>query len=180
MRRAAAATALFTLLLIAGCGGGGGDETSGPAGSGKGKQSGRTETTGAKGAKPSGEGGRGGEPAKKRAATGPNLSDAATIRIVIDRALASGEPLLACELYVTPAYVTKAYGGRDGCRRAQGPKAVADGVKVSEVKVEGGSATAVAVPNGGASDGEDLDVSLVLEGGAWKVDSIESDAPVGP
>jgi hypothetical protein len=81
---------------------------------------------------------------------------------------------------VTPAYVRKAYGGRDGCVRAQGPKAVADGVEVSKVKVKGSTATAVAVPDGGASDGEKLDVELVLEGGAWKVDSIESDAPVGP
>src|SRR3712207_9203377 len=96
---------------------------------------------------------------------------AATIRIVIDRVLAGGEPLLACELYVTPNYVRKAYGGRDGCVRAQGPKAVADRVKVTGVKVEGAKATAVAVPSGGASDGEELDGTLAPDGGAWKVRS---------
>jgi hypothetical protein len=102
------------------------------------------------------------------------------VRVVIDSVLTSGEPLLACDLYVTSRYVTTSYGGRDGCNRAQGDKATADSVAIKSVRVNGAEAEAVAVPSGGASDGERLEITLIHQGGAWRVDEIHSDAPVGP
>jgi hypothetical protein len=102
------------------------------------------------------------------------------IRFAILSALTSGLPEIACGPFVTTSYLRSAYGGRDGCLRAQGEAAVADSVEVSDVMVDGRKATATAVPEGGPSDGETLEISLVREGGAWKIDRVRSDVPVGP
>jgi hypothetical protein len=167
------AAALLAALLLAPAGCGSDDE---PAGGGEPdrEQAPREgEGTGKDGS------GRPDKPANEGAPPG-GLGPAADIRVVIDSVLAGGEPLLACDLYVTSRYLGTAYGGRDGCVRAQGKAAVADAVEIRSVKVRGATATAMAVPSGGASDGEKLDVELVHEGGAWKVDAISSDVPVGP
>jgi hypothetical protein len=41
-------------------------------------------------------------------------------------------------------------------------------------------AAAKVVPKGGLYDGDKITVSLVKEDGTWKVDSLKSNAPVGP
>ena len=46
--------------------------------------------------------------------------------------------------------------------------------------VDGDRATARAIPRGGPSSGETITVRLVKTGGVWKVDSLRSNAPVGP
>ena len=38
----------------------------------------------------------------------------------------------------------------------------------------------VAVPEGGPSSGEKLEISLVLDHGAWRIAAIHSNVPVGP
>jgi hypothetical protein len=53
-------------------------------------------------------------------------------------------------------------------------------VEVSEVRIDGDAAKALAVPTGGPSDGERIRVELVRGGGVWKIDSLRSNAPVGP
>jgi hypothetical protein len=35
-------------------------------------------------------------------------------------------------------------------------------------------------PSGGVYDGERITVSLVREGGEWKIDALHSNVPVGP
>jgi hypothetical protein len=42
------------------------------------------------------------------------------------------------------------------------------------------TATVKVVPHGGVYDGEKLTVSLIKEDQDWKVDSLKSNAPVGP
>jgi len=53
-------------------------------------------------------------------------------------------------------------------------------VKVTKIEISGDKATAKAVPTGGPSGGETIEVKLVRQGGIWKVDSLHSNAPVGP
>jgi hypothetical protein len=106
-------------------------------------------------------------------------SDEQLIRAAIEGALASGDPARACERFVTEAYVVTTYGDRAGCDAAV-PSGAARSVKVSAIAVSGDTATAVAVPSGGPSTGERLDVSLVREGDVWKVDALRSNVPVGP
>ncbi|MGZ8665607.1 MAG: hypothetical protein ACXWZM_00695 [Solirubrobacterales bacterium] len=86
----------------------------------------------------------------------------------------------ACGLFVTGRYVLTTYGTRQGCIRALVPGSAADSIEVSAVVVRGEQATARAVPRGGPSSGEMITVRLVKAGSVWKVDSLRSNAPVGP
>ncbi len=86
----------------------------------------------------------------------------------------------ACGFFVTDRYVETTYGTRQGCIRALVPGSAADSVKVSAVVVRGRDATARAVPNGGPSSGETITVRLVRYRSFWKIDSLRSNAPVGP
>ena len=170
MRRAVAILAALVLAL-AGCGS---DEENGAAG---GRAS--PEPTGETGTAPSGQG-RGGEGGKAGGGEPALEPVRSPIRFAILSALTSGLPEIACGPFVTSSYLRTAYGGRDGCLRAQGEAAVPDHVEVSEIMVDGRKATATAVPDGGPNDGEKLTITLVREGGAWKLDRVRSDAPVGP
>jgi hypothetical protein len=86
----------------------------------------------------------------------------------------------ACGFYVTDRYLQTTYGTRQGCVDAFVPGSAADSVKISAIVVSGESATARAVPRGGPSSGETITVRLVRAGSIWKVDSLRSNAPVGP
>ncbi len=86
----------------------------------------------------------------------------------------------ACGFFVTDRYIKTTYGTRGGCAKALIPGSVADSVKVSRVNIGAGRATARAVPTGGPSDGETIAVRLLRVGSVWKVDSLRSNAPVGP
>jgi hypothetical protein len=102
------------------------------------------------------------------------------IEDAVDDALASGDPQLACEQAVTEEYVSEAYGSAQGCRSAQGGGAVAEAVTLEEFEVDGSRASGVVAFQGGTYDGEEGDVELVLEGEAWKLDSLQVDIPPGP
>jgi hypothetical protein len=119
------------------------------------------------------------QPAPTATAAGAQ-SDEQLIRAAIEGALASGDPAKACDRFVTEAYVVTAYGDRAGCDAAVTSGGSATSVKVSAIAVSGETGTAVAVPTGGPSNGERLDVSLIREGDVWQVDSLRSNVPVGP
>ena len=106
--------------------------------------------------------------------------DQASVRTSIEEVMASGDPAKACGEYVTPEFVERAYGDREACVRAQGPGSSARAVAVKKIAIAGEEATAIAVPDGGPSDGDTITASLILTGQVWKVDKLESDAPVGP
>jgi hypothetical protein len=96
---------------------------------------------------------------------------------------ASEKPATICDQLVTPAYVTTAYGDRDGCLAAQKPGALGKSVRISDVQESGDTATAVAHPTGGPYDGAQVDVELVAAtdlDGAWVVDSLVANVPAGP
>jgi hypothetical protein len=107
-----------------------------------------------------------------------------TIRDVVIAVLATGDPDRACGSdFVTDAYISAAYGDENGCVQAQTKASAADSVRIQTVKpasLDPPSATATATPEGGQYDGEQLTVKLVKEDDVWRLDSLESDAPVGP
>lgn len=107
-------------------------------------------------------------------------SDESLIRGAITAVFASGDPAAACEKYATLSYVATAYGDLSGCQAAQQAGAAARGVTTTGIVVSGGTATAVAVPIGGASAGERIELTLVEDGAVWKVDSARANVPVGP
>jgi hypothetical protein len=110
----------------------------------------------------------------------PSLSPQAGIDLAIKAVLASGVPGLACERHSTERYVGTTFGGRRGCVQSTVPASAASAVEVSKVRIDGDEARAVAVPDGGPSSGERIRVELVRTGGVWKVDTLRSNAPVGP
>jgi hypothetical protein len=120
-------------------------------------------------------------PPARQQPTDQGPSDEQLIRSAIEAVLASGDPAAACDQFATEAFVRMAYGDRAGCEAAlASPGGAARSVEVSEIAISGESATAVAVPSGGPSSGERLEVAVVREGGTWKVDALRSNVPVGP
>lgn len=161
-RDGAPALAVLAIVLAAagGCGGGGDDGGASTAPAPAGTDSVPAAATGA-------------------AATGAP-DDKKLISAAINAVFASGDPVAACETYATASYVATAFGDLSGCRAAQSSGAAARSVLVSKVKISEGSAAAVAVPTGGANSGERIDLTLVRDGAAWKVDSGHANVPVGP
>jgi hypothetical protein len=93
-------------------------------------------------------------------------------------ALSSKDPMV-CFLY-TSRQLRKSYGSAAGCRSAVSSGGRARSVEIVSTHPEGRYALVVAVPQGGPSSGERLTLSLVRQGGRWRLDSIHSNAPVGP
>ncbi len=106
--------------------------------------------------------------------------DKRLIEDAIRGALADADPGVACAEAVTPLYVEEAYGDENGCRQAVEAGGVANSVRVDAVGSSGGTASARATASGGPFDGEEVEVELVRRGGGWRVDSVTSNAPVGP
>ena len=109
-----------------------------------------------------------------------SLPPDAQVDLAIKGVLASAAPDLACRRYATQGYVKTTFGSRAGCVQSTVPASAAEFVKVTKIEISGDRATAKALPTGGPSDGEEIAVRLVRQGGIWKVDSLRSNAPVGP
>jgi hypothetical protein len=161
---------LALVLGLAGCG-------SDDEGGGDGRAPRTTERVGTKFAEPAPKG-----PVKGKVQKGgqSSLPPEAQVDLAIKAVLASGVPGLACDRHATERYVESSFGGRSGCVRSTVPASAASSVEVTAIRTDGDAARAVAVPTGGPSDGERIRVELVREGGVWKVDSLRSNAPVGP
>jgi hypothetical protein len=93
-------------------------------------------------------------------------------------ALTAADPLI-CRLY-TPQLVQRSFGGEHGCQSAVTSGSRADSVEIVSSHPEGHHAVVVAVPHGGPSSAEKLTILLALARGGWRLDSIKSNAPVGP
>ena len=128
------------------------------------------------------EGGRGeanqrGGGARPRPGTG---TGAANSLIAAGAVLtAGGTPAQACGRYVTKAFVKTAYGGEENCLAARRKRALAQSIVVGPGTNEKGTHIAV-VPRGGPYDGHKVEVDLVEEGGAFRVDALEAHVPAGP
>lgn len=174
-RRGAATAAVLVALAFVGCGGDAepGNEASDGVGD--------TAATGSpSGAEPGLS--TAPEPETVPEPEGPEagLAPETQVDLAIKGVLASAVPQLACRRYATERHVKKAFGDRQGCLRSTVPASAAAYVKVTRVDIDGSQASARALPSGGPSDGEKIDVTLVRQGGIWKVDSLRSNVPVGP
>ena len=107
-----------------------------------------------------------------------------TVSDVLDAVLTSGDPAKACGTdYVTERYLSMAYGGKQGCVQAATPQRAADSLDIRGLaggSAKPGSGSVTVLAHGGVYDGEKITVSLVREGTEWKIDSLKSNAPVGP
>jgi hypothetical protein len=104
-------------------------------------------------------------------------------------ALTAANPRIGCELLVSPRYVTTAYGGGGGCAAAIKGGAAATALRVLTTKRSGRRALVVAVPAGGPNAGERLRIAMLREPAKlprgrtpplWRVESVRSNAKVGP
>jgi hypothetical protein len=109
-----------------------------------------------------------------------SLTPTEQVDLAIKSVLASGVPDLACRQYSTARYVKTTFGDRAGCVTNTLPASAAQSIKEKKIEIKGDKAEATIVPTGGPSDGETIKVTLVRQGTAWKVDTLKSNAPVGP
>jgi hypothetical protein len=105
-----------------------------------------------------------------------------TVGHAVAAALLSDDPSKACaDEFVTEHYLQAAYGGEQGCVKAHSAgSAAVNRFTGYRTQYKSDRATVTLRPTGGVYAGEKLTVSLVREDGAWKVDSLKSNAPVGP
>jgi hypothetical protein len=175
MARAAAITAAGAVTLAlavsaGGCGGDGGQDGTTTA------TATESATTSTSASKATGAVGNGGE---SEATAEAAADERATIERTVQTVVGGGDPNEVCGSLVTEEYVADAYGDERGCMASARAAGVVD-VRVNAIEVEASDATATATPSDGPAAGEKLKVSLVHEGELWKVDSIRSNAPVGP
>ena len=104
----------------------------------------------------------------------PTASPDQTVRV----ALTSADSAV-CELY-TPKLLDRSFGGVRGCRSSIRSGGRADSVEIVSSNVKKDRALVVAVPHGGPSSAEKLQVTLVRSGKPWQLASIKSNVPVGP
>jgi hypothetical protein len=108
--------------------------------------------------------------------SGGSNADEDQITQAIKAAATSGDPS-ACTTYQTQNFVEQTNDGTGeaavrSCERdaADNP---ADSVDVSEVEIDGDTATAKAKATGSVFDGQTLDIALVKEGEQWKLDQFK-------
>jgi hypothetical protein len=152
---------LSAALLLASCGGDDGGSTSAT-----GMASSTTTSAGASSTTTS----------AKKEGDHPTLERAGNPRFTLETVLVRG----ACGNYVTDHFVEVAYGTEQACEQATKAGGTASSIDVRSLETNGDTATATVIPKGGPSSGDKLTVELVNEGGIWKIDSLKSDAPVGP
>jgi hypothetical protein len=112
-----------------------------------------------------------------------SLGSNAAVRTGVEAVLTSSDPSDACGRYVTDRYLRVAYGGRQGCVRAQAPGSAAKSLRsfrIVQFGAQGTTAVAAAVPNGGPYDGSKVVIRLLFDSDHYQVDALRSNVPVGP
>ena len=93
------------------------------------------------------------------------------ITAAIDKAATSGDPA-ACTEVQTANFTKQTSGSVESCKR-DAANTAADTIDVTTVEVNGSTATADVTFTGSGLDGQSLDLTLVKEGGQWKLDSVK-------
>jgi hypothetical protein len=173
-----AASLAAALALLAGCGGD--DETTTAATTSETTTAEASVKTGPEGTYTNVDGPDGGGDESGGDGASGSGSAGTTPEDALEAFFTSGAPAVACGEVVTPELIADAYGDEQGCRAAQVPGATPKSIEITELEESGDAAEAVVVPKGGPNDGFDHEVTLVREGDAWLVDSLEADIPAGP
>jgi len=178
------AAALFGAAALGGCGGSSGGPNAAPVLTGAhGSTAASTSTSAPAATAPSKASPRGHEPPCPYCGAGAHPASATKA------VLTATNPIVACIVAVTPGYVKTAYGGRGGCVAAVRGGAAASSARVVAARRSHGVAVVVAIPSGGPNGGERLRVSMVHEPAplasgrtppVWRVESVRSNAKVGP
>lgn len=99
-----------------------------------------------------------------------------TPEAVVEAFLVSPDADLVCDELITEKFLRASYGDRAGCVAGRKPASLA-----SQVTLDAGPGDVVtAEPRGGVYDGDELAFTLVPSGQGFAIDSVRSDAPVGP
>jgi hypothetical protein len=110
----------------------------------------------------------------------PTPSNEEQVTAAIETFFTGADSDVACDAVVTKKLIKTAYGSVAGCVDARNAGGVAKEVEISNLLVGDGRATATAVPTGGPNDGEKIKLVVVYSAGAWRLDELESNVPVGP
>jgi hypothetical protein len=108
---------------------------------------------------------------------GGSSADEDQITKAIEAAASSGDPS-ACTQYQTLRFLEQTNGGATGqaavksCEQ-DSPDTAAESIDVSDIEVDGDTATAKAAATGSIFDGQTLVVALVKEGDQWKLDEFK-------
>jgi hypothetical protein len=106
-------------------------------------------------------------------------SDEKEIRATVTTYLVKPNDPTVCDELITPAFLKRSYGNKQGCVAARKPSALANSVTIKPL--EGGTGTMVsAKPKGGVFAGQTLKVTVINIDGKWMIDKISSNAKVGP
>lgn len=118
----------------------------------------------------------------QRTTTDNGADDLAAAQAAADAFLASPNAAAVCDKGITPKLLKRAYGDRKGCLKARKPASLAKDVRITASKLGAdGTATVIASAEGGVyGKGEKLTMTVVRDGGAWRVDTVKSNAKVGP
>jgi hypothetical protein len=105
-----------------------------------------------------------------------NSADENQITQAITAAATSGDPS-ACTKYQTVKFDEQTGSGQGqaavtSCEK-DAAQTAADKIEVSDVEVDGDTATAKAKATGSIFDGQTIDIALVKEGGQWKLDQFK-------
>lgn len=108
------------------------------------------------------------------------LEDANPSALIVRAFLSSPDAGKVCDELLTPSFLREAYGDRAGCLSARKPATLADPDSQQTVNPNGSRTLVRAEPKGGVYDGQKLKIIVVREGDTYLIDSVESNAPVGP
>jgi hypothetical protein len=106
-----------------------------------------------------------------------NSADEDQVTAAITRAATSGDPAVCTELQ-TQKFTEQTSGGAKGqaavksCEK-DAKNSAAEKVDVTDIQVNGDTATAKAKATGSIFNGQTLDIALVKEGGQWKLDEFK-------
>jgi hypothetical protein len=103
-----------------------------------------------------------------------NSDDENQITDAITKAATSGDPAACTEVQTQRFTEQTSGGGGDAVKSCEKDAAdsASDSVEVSNIKVDGNTATAEAKLTGGFVDGQTVNVSLVKDGDQWKLDQL--------
>ena len=105
-------------------------------------------------------------------------SDPDRIARLLTNGLTSTDPRIVCEGSLSPALLTRIYGGTARCHATESEPAErvsqAQSVEVRGVRVHGGRATATVVIHGGNHDGARGELSLRHKQGGWRVSELSA------